>query len=637
MSRSIHGFVLWICLLAGLLACPHALSGQEWPSYGGDPGGTRFSKLEQINRSNVSRLRPAWTYHTGERRLGFPRDDSRPAAFECAPIVIDGRLFLVTPSSRVIALEAETGRELWVFDPQKGRNQRHFEQHRGAAYWQGMAEGKTSRRIFYATFDGKLIALDAMTGRPCPDFGQEGMVNLRRGVADKWPHRGYGQTSPPAIFEDLVIVGSIVPEGPGLGPSGDVRAFRAQDGSLVWTFHTVPRPGEYGHDTWEAESWKDRTGVNVWSIMSVDTKRGLVFLPIGSPAYDFYGGDRKGSNLFGNSLVALDARTGKRVWHFQMVHHDLWDYDMPAQPVLATLHQGSQEVPLAVQVNKMGMVFAFERESGRPFFPVEERPVPASKVPGESSWPTQPFPVKPSPLVRHAMTRDDITSVTPEHREFCLDLFDSLVNGPIYTPLGEQLTLQIPGTLGGATWSGASFDPQSGYLFVNVNELPMLGAIEPKVNHPDYSFVRSSPWGAYARLWNAEKVWPCIKPPWGKLVAVDLNKGEIAWSSTLGIVPELSEKKVSPTGAPNLGGSIVTAGGLVFIGSTNDSRLRAFDSNTGKELWVTRLEASGHALPVTYLGQKSRKQFVVIAAGGGGYFSKEVSDAVQAFALPDGV
>jgi quinoprotein glucose dehydrogenase len=376
-------------------------------------------------------------------------------------------------------------------------------------------------------------------------------------------------------------------------------------------------------------------GANVWSAMTVDPERGMIFLPVGSPAYDFYGGDRKGKNLYGNCLVALNAATGKLIWYFQVVHHDLWDYDLPAQPTLINLHENGLEIPAVVVVTKMGLVFVFNRLNGKPIFPIEERPVPQSAVPGEATWPTQPFPVKPPPLARQSMTRAEITKVSAESQRYCTELFDKLKNTGPYTPAGLEPTLMFPGYHGGANWSSASYDPGAGYLFVNMNEDGAVGQMNPQPPGSPIPYIRRGRFEEYA--WFRDKNHrPCQEPPWGTLTAVDLRSGEIAWRIPLGIVDELEAKGVHNTGSQNLGGSIVTAGGLLFIAGTTDRRFRAFDLENGKQLWESHLEANGHATPMTFQGNRTGKQFVVIAAGGGGFLrslSSVLSDTVVAYSL----
>jgi quinoprotein glucose dehydrogenase len=601
----------------------------DWRAYGGDPGGSRFSTLADIDRARVGTLQRAWTYHTGD----LETRTAQATAFESTPLAVDGTLYVTTPSGRVIALDGDTGAELWRFDPPPrapGGRGAGRGPHRGASYWE--SADRSDRRLLLGTADGRLFALDARTGKPRADFGDAGAIDLRAGVADAWPHAPVGVSSPPAIYRDLVITGTLVQEFPARGPAGDVRAYDVRTGAPAWRFHTVPRPGEKGHETWEGEGWKDRSGVNVWSIMSVDAERGLVFLPVGSATYDFYGGDRKGANLFANSLVALDAATGALRWHFQTVHHDLWDYDLPAQPTLVTVRRDGRDVPAVAQVTKTGFVFVLDRLTGEPLFPVDERPVPASTVPGEHAWPTQPIPRRPPPLVRQSIGREQLSTVTPDSARVCAALFDSARTGPLFTPPGTALTLTFPGTLGGATWSGAAFDPIRRRLYVNVNEVGALGGMQEQGPSAAVAYRRAGSGGEYARFWDDNR-WPCQQPPWGTLNAVDLDAGEIAWTVPLGVVDALVEKGLPPTGTPSLGGAIATTSGLVFIAGTNDARLRAFDADTGRELWSDRLEASGHATPMTYRGRSGR-QYVVIAAGGGGYLSRTTSDVVAAYALP---
>jgi quinoprotein glucose dehydrogenase len=616
-----------LTLVSILFALPQIAVSQEWPHYGGDLGGTKYSSLDQINRENVSRLKVAWTYHTGDVSDGslYPVRSS----FECTPLVLDGVLFLTTPFSRVVALEAETGKSLWAFDPKLDKERPYnLFINRGVALWRHRKE----KRVFLGTLDGRLFALDAKDGRPIKSFGQNGVINLRTGLADQFPQRLYGMTSPPLIYKDLVIAGSVVSDGEPQGPSGDVRAFDVRTGRLAWRFHTVPQPGEYGHETWGKDSWRDRGGTNVWSMMSCDEERGILFLPLTSPSPDRYGGERKGQNLFGDSLVALEASTGRRLWHYQIIHHDLWDWDLPAQPNLVTLRRQGKTLPAVAQITKMGFLFVFDRLTGKPVFEIEEHKVPASDVPGEAAWPTQPFPLRPPPVARQTMTWEEVTNVTPESRAECLKILETARIGEMYQPQGLEFTVLFPGTNGGPNWGGVSYDPISNLLFVNSMD---VGQVLKMVKAPSGSKMAFRPRGIpNGRFWDSNH-YPCQKPPWGRLTAIDLNQGEIRWQVPLGIVDELMARRIAPTGTSNLGGSIVTAGGLVFIAATNDSRFRAFDKDTGRELWVTRLEASGHATPMTFKGAKTGKQFVVIAAGGGNKYNQVYSDALVAFTLGD--
>ncbi len=636
LSRLKVFLIVTVLLELILLACntSHKIAtkyaGENWSEYAGDNTKSRYSTLTQINRQNVSQLKLAWQYRSGD----FSTD--LKTTIECNPVVVNGVLYGTTPGLKLIALNAVTGSELWRFDPLPPEVLQEllakekidikpgtgYWVNRGIIYWQN---GK-DKRIYYSA-GIFLFAVNASTGKIISSFGDKGKIDLRQGLDRDVTGMHYNCTTPGIIFRNNLIIGSTVGEGPEPAAPGFVRAFDVRSGKLKWVFHTIPQSGEFGNDTWENDSWKRAGGVNAWGGMSLDEKRGIAYIATGSPTWDFYGGDRHGDNLFGNCVVALDANTGKRIWHYQIVHHDIWDKDLPCPPNLVTVQHSGKRMDAVAQVGKTGYVYVFDRKTGRPLFPIEEKPVSASDIPGERASLTQPIPVKPKAFARINLTEKDLTNLNPKAHAYALDVFKKSKDCSQFAPIGNQGTLIMPGLLGGANWSGASFDPQTGWLYVNSNDLPSLIALVPNETGKPYAFKHTG----YIRFWDPDG-YPAVTPPWGSLTAINLNTGEFAWQVPLGEFVELSKKGIPPTGTPNLGGSVVTAGGLVFIASTKDEKFRAFDKNTGKILWETKLPAGGYASPATYM--VNGKQYVVIAAGGGGKMATKSGDYYLAFSLP---
>lgn len=555
---------------------------------------------QQITPASVKQLTVAWRYHHGENPAERPRNDR--LSFNATPVLAEGKLFIITPKGSAIALDPTTGKELWKV-ARNGEARRSW----GAAYAKG--------RLLFGTPDGKLICLLARNGEKLWE------ADLRAGL-----HPGHlSQNMPPAIFGDLVITGGEVPEGSAQGPAPLIRAWRISDGKLAWQFNTIPRDGEPGADTWAPGSRTNRTGVNVWGQCSTSIEEATLYCPTGSASYDFYGGDRHGANLYANSVVALDARTGKLKWHRQLVHHDLWDYDLPAKPVLLTI----KGQPALAQVTKMGFIWFLNRRTGEPVFGADERSVPPSEVPGEKAWPTQPFPRKPQPLSRTSFTEQDLNTLTPAWAAECRALYEQSGNAGIFAPwLKDKYTIMLPGTLGGGTWSGAAHDARRNLLFVNANELGIIG----KMVERNGTWVRVSP-GTHPRFATKDLV-PCTLPPWNTLNAIDTQTGDIRWRVPLGELPQAKALGFNNTGAYGLGGALALPGGVVMIGGTADQHFRAFHADTGELLWQFETPGSVYATPTTYRDAQGR-EVVVVAAGGGSFFPGPLNDELIAFRLPN--
>ncbi len=692
-----------------------------WNVYGGSKEMIRYSSLTQIDTNNVNQLAVAWTFNSGDA------DTISNSQIQCNPIIIDSTLYGATPQMKLFALDAKTGKARWVFNPfdtLESSNKRLFfilNVVRGVAYW---SNGKEDQRIFY-TVGAHLHCINAQNGKLIKEFGTEGRVDLHEGLDREVSELFITSTSPGVVYKDLLIIGSRVDEGAAAAP-GHIRAYDVRTGKIRWIFHTIPHPGEVGFDTWEDSiAYKKIGGANSWSGMSVDEKRGIVFVPTGSASFDFYGGKRRGSNLFADCLLALDANTGKRIWHFQQIHHDVWDRDLPTPPALVTITRDGKKIDAVAQPTKTGFVFLFERETGKPLFEIEEKEFPReTELANEMIWPTQPIPVKPPPFVRQTFTENDLNDLLPDSSfQEIKKRFANYKTGSLFTPLSKQGTIIFPGLDGGAEWGGPAFDPQTGILYVNANEMAFLiTMVDAKIekpknenyleagkrlyqagcmschapnrvgsgNYPSLigmskkysleqfdsllitgrrlmpafqhlteqermaiaSFVlelktnkqkrfvasdkqvdsfRNLPYSitGYHKFLTKEGL-PAIKPPWGTLNAIDLNKGEIVWKIPLGEDSAFKSKGVA-TGSENYGGPVVTAGGLVFIAATKDNKIRAFNKRDGKLLWEHELPASGFATPAVF--ELDGRQYLVIACGGGKLKTRS-GDAYVAFALP---
>ena len=602
-----------LMLVASLAALTlHAQN--DWPGYAHDPGGQRYSPLKQINTSNVTKLVPAWSYQ-------MMKNEGQTRLSQSIPIMVNGVLYVGYPQNRVAALEPETGKVLWEFagkliDPKRIT----LGSMRGLAYWPG--DNQTPPQIVFGTPDGELYSINAKTGKPNPGFGNEGAVNLRTPeIMNGFPNIHYGLNSAPFVYKNLVFTGAHnIDETGSKGPAGDVRAWDLRTGKLVWTFHTVPRPGEMGHEAWLGDDWKKMSGANVWTFFSVDAERGILYMPLGSVNNDYYGGDRPGPNLFANSIVAVDAETGKLKWYFQAIHHDLWDWDMPVPPMLFDVVKDGRKIPAVGAMTKNSLLFILDRVTGEPIYGVEERPVPKGDVPGEWYSPTQPFPVKPPPLARLSFKYpDDIAKVTPEHTAACralLDKFGGGRNRGPFTPSSAEGALIMPNNFGGATWSGGAFDPTLGYYIINTTDSGWIVNTTRLDSDPGAPPESPRLFGrppGVPRAAVAVNGWPCWQPPWGRLTAVNVNTGDIAWQIPFGTMEGVPAG--IKTGATNLGGGpMTTAGGLIFIGAAIDRMFRALDTKTGQELWSVKTDEVAHANPISYMGRDG-KQYIAIAAG----------------------
>jgi quinoprotein glucose dehydrogenase len=626
--------LLFIILFVCNNSYPQSTTDRSWSVYKANEGSTNYSPLSQITPANVSQLQEAWTCTLHDKKAG-----AQPGKSECNPIIVDGVLYATSANQGAYAINAATGKQIWSFDPLNGKN--GTEVNRGLTYW----ENGNDKRILMSA-DNNLIALDARTGKLIPGFGNGGKVDLKVGLRDSENSKEFyvSLTSPGAVYKNLIIVGCRLPDTYGSQP-GFIRAYDCRTGKLIWTFHTVPYPGEPGYETWPPDAYKKVGGVNDWAGLSIDGKRGMVFLALGSSSYDFWGAERKGNNLYANCVVALNAVTGKHIWHFQTVHHDLWDYDLPAPPALITITKDGKKTDAVAQITKQGFVFVFNRETGVPLFPIEERKVPASQMPGEVASPTQPFPLKPKPFARQLITEAELSNYSPADHDSLVKKFRSMRYEGLFSPPDSKGTLEMPGTRGGGEWGGAAFDPATNLFYIKSTEAPDLitmkkgsdtASVAQAQENADNQFAVDSK-GAKANQYintTGYKTWkdpsgnPAITPPWGTLSAINLATGDYAWQLPLGNDSTRHAKGTPETGQESKAGPIVTAGGVIFISGTEDKKLRAFDKASGKLLWQTTLPALANATACTY--EVNGKQYIALSIGG---TTENPSGSIMAFAL----
>lgn len=610
---------------------PVGTANGEWRFYAGDNGSKKYSPLDQINKETVKDLKVAWRWDSPDLKLQAANRGLSAFGHEATPIAIGNTLYTSTSLSQVAAINAATGETLWVYDPESykaGRPTNLGFVHRGVGYWTDGNE----ERLYIGTADAYLIAIDAKTGKPVESFGENGRVNLTKAIPHAVNARNYAVTSPPLVCRDTVIVGASISDGPSMKemPRGDIQAFDARTGKPAWIFHTVPQEGEFGNETWEGESWKYTGNTNVWTLMSADDELGYVYLPTGTPTNDWYGGHRLGNNLFAESLICLEAKTGKRVWHYQTVHHGVWDYDLPSAPILCDITVGGRRIKAVAQLTKSGFVFVFDRVTGKPVWPIEEKPVPPSAVPGERLSPRQPHPTRPAPYERQGSTEENLIDFTPELRAEAKKILEQFDHGPLFTPPTERGTLNLPGWGGGANWWGGAFDPETGMLYVpSITSSIVVKLVKPDPARSNFNFVRGGGGGG-----NGPAGLPLWKPPYGRVTAINMNTGNHAWMVPNGEGPrqQMNEaiKKatgkdidVGPVGAGGSGPLLTKT--LLFIGQGASGRggagrdgahvMRAFDKATGKIIAEVELPGTPNGTPMTYMA--GGKQFIVVATTDG--------------------